>query len=131
LEIDVLLGCCGDDEVESRGAGEAGLFANEPFDGGLYGNFGRKGLALGWGELNKENGFLFVPVSDERWDEDFFRKGKLEFSCCPAFRKFPCDGGGETGVPRVGPVDVPSGGGTETKSESRGFSRLNVDRFCK
>ena len=131
LEIDVFFGCRRDDEVETRGAGEACLFADEPFDKGLHGDFGRKGLALGWGELDKENGFLFVPVTDERWNEDFFRKGKLEFACRPACGKFPCDGGGETGVPRVGPVDVPSGGGTETKSESCGFSRLKVDRICK
>jgi len=131
LEVDVLLGYRGDGEVKGCGTGEAGLFAYEPFDGGLHGDFGWKGLALGWGELDEENGFLFVPVGDERWDEDFFRKGKLEFACCPACGKFPCDGGWETGVPWVGPVDVPSGGGTETKSESGGFSRLNVDRFCK
>ena len=131
LEINVFFGCRGNDEVESRGAGKTGLFADEPFDGGLHGDFGWKGLALGWGELDEENGFLFVPVGDERRDEDFFRKGKLEFACCPACRKFPCDGGGETGVPWVGPVDVPSGGGTETKSESRGFSRQKGDRFCK
>ena len=131
MEIDVFFGCRGDDEVEGRRAGEACFFADEPFDGGLHLDFGWKGLALGWGELDEENGFLFVPVTDERWDEDFFRKGKLEFACCPACRKFPCDGGGKTGVPRVGPVDVPSGGGTEAKSESCGFSRLNGDRFCK
>jgi hypothetical protein len=34
----------------------------------LHGDFGWKGLALGWGELDEENGFLFVPVGDERWD---------------------------------------------------------------
>jgi hypothetical protein len=97
----------------------------------LHVDFGWKGLAMGWGELDKENGFLFVPVTDERWGEDFFGKGELEFACCPACRKFPCDRGWETRVPRVGPVDVPSGGGTETKSQSRGFSRLKGDRICK
>ena len=108
LEIDVLLGCLRNDEIESRGSGEAGLFADEPFDRGLHGNFLWKGLALGWGELDKENSFLFITVTDERWDKNFFRKGELEFACNPACGKFPCDGGGEAGVARVRPVDMPA-----------------------
>jgi len=108
LEIDVLLGRLRNDEIESRGSGEAGLFADEPFDRGLHGNFLWEGLALGWGELDKENSFLFITVTDERWDKNFFRKGELEFACNPACGKFPCDGGGEAGVAGVRPVDMPA-----------------------
>jgi len=82
-------------------------------------------LVLGWGELNEENGFLFVAITEKRWDENLFRKGKLEFAGGPSSGKFPSHRGGETRVPRVGPVDVPSGGGTETKSESYGFSNFH------
>ena len=122
LEIDVLLGCLRNDEIESRGSGEAGLFADEPFDRGLHGNFLWKGLALGWGELDKENSFLFITVTDERWDKNFFRKGELKFTRGPSGGEFPSDGGGQAGVARVRPVDVPAWNGAETETEGDGFA---------
>ena len=122
LEIDVLLGCLRNDEIESRGSGEAGLFADEPFDRGLHGNFLWKGLALGWGELNEQDGFLLVAVTDERWDKNFFRKGELKFTRGPSGGEFPSDGGGQAGVARVRPVDVPAWNGAETETEGDGFA---------
>jgi hypothetical protein len=129
LEIDVLLGCPRNDEIESRGSGEAGLFANEPFDRGLHGNFLWEGLALGWGELDKENSFLFITVTDERWDKNFFRKGELEFACNPACGKFPCDGGGEAGVAGVRPVDMPAWNWAETETKGDGFALFDRNWF--
>ena len=129
LEIDVLLGCLRNDEIESRGSGEAGLFADEPFDRGLHGNFLWKGLALGWGELDKENSFLFITVTDERWDKNFFRKGELKFTRGPSGGEFPSDGGRQAGVARVGPVDVPAGDGTKTEAEGDRLALFDQDWF--
>ena len=129
LEIDVVFGCRRNDEIESRGSGEAGLFADEPFDRGLHGNFLWEGLALGWGELDKENSFLFITVTDERWDKNFFRKGELEFACNPACGKFPCDGGGEAGVAGVRPVDMPAWNWAETKTKGDGFALFDRNWF--
>jgi len=95
----------------------------------LHGNFLWKGLALGWGELDKENSFLFITVTDERWDKNFFRKGELEFACNPACGKFPCDGGGEAGVARVRPVDMPAWNWAETETKGDGFALFDRNWF--
>jgi hypothetical protein len=129
LEIDVLLGYRRNDEIESRGSGKAGLFADEPFDRGLHGNFLWERLALGWGELDKENSFLFITVTDERWDKNFFGKGELEFACNPACGKFPCDGGGEAGVAGVRPVDMPAWNWAETETQGDGFALFDRNWF--
>jgi hypothetical protein len=114
-----------DGEIELGFAGQAGLLADEPFDGSLNGDLRWKGLVLGWGDLDEENGFLFVSITEERGDENLFREGKLEFAGGPSGRKFPSHGRGEAGVPRIFPIDMPTGDGTKTKPESHGFSRFH------
>jgi len=114
-----------DGEIELGFAGQAGLFADKPFEGGVDENLRWEGLVLGWGELYEENGFLFVAITDKRWDENLFREGKLEFAGGPCGGKFPSYGRGEAGVARVCPIDMPTGDRTKTKPESHGFSRFH------
>ena len=129
LKVGIGFGLWDEGKGESGGSWQAGFAADKPVDSGFDGNFLREGLVGGWGELDKENSFLFITVTDERWDKNFFRKGELEFACNPACGKFPCDGGRQAGVARVGPVDVPAGDGTKTEAEGDRLALFDQDWF--
>jgi len=73
---------------------------------------------------------VFISVTDERGEKDFFWKGKLERASGPSRREFPCDRRREAGVPRVFPVDVPTRSGNQSKGDGDRFSRNKRGRFC-
>ena len=125
LQVDVGFGLGEDDEIELGFAGQAGLLADEPFDGSLNGDLRWKGLVLGWGDLDEENGFLLVSITEERGDENLFREGKLEFAGGPSGGKFPSHVRGKTRVPGIFPIDMPTGDGTKTKPDGHGLPRFH------
>jgi len=129
LQVDVGFGLGGEGEIEFGFAWQAGLLADEPFDGSLDRYLRWEGLVLGWGDLDEENGFLFVAITDKRWDENLFRKGKLEFAGGPSGGKFPSHRRGEAGIARVCPIDMPTGDRTKTKPEGHGFSSFHGFRL--
>jgi hypothetical protein len=122
LKVGIGFGLWDEGKGESGGRWQAGFATDKPVDSGFNGNFLREGLALGWGELNEQDGFLLVAVADEWRDENFFWEGESEFTGGPSGGEFPSDGGGEAGVAGVRPVDMPAGNGTKTEAEGDGFA---------
>jgi hypothetical protein len=84
LKIDVRFRLSGKGEVEVGFSGQAGFLANEPFDI----CFDRKGggyfFVLRDRESCKQECFLFVSVTNERVEKDFFWKWKLERASGPS-----------------------------------------------
>jgi hypothetical protein len=91
LKIDVGFGLRGKSEIEVGFAGQAGFLANEPLDI----CFDRKGggyfFVIRDRESCEQKCFLFVSVTDEWGEKDFFWKWKLERASGPSWREFPCD----------------------------------------
>jgi hypothetical protein len=130
LKIDVGFRLSGKGEVEVGFARQAGFLANEPLDI----CFDRKGggyfFVIRDRESCKQECFLFVPVTDERGEKDFFWKWKLERASGPSRREFPCNRRREAGVPRVSPINMPTRYGIEAKSEGDRFPGNDGGRFC-
>jgi hypothetical protein len=130
LKIDVRFGLSGKSEIEVGFAGQAGFLANKPLDICFDRERGGYFFVIRDRESCEQECFLFVSVTDERGEKDFFWKWKLERASGPSRREFPCDRGGETGVPRVFPINVPTRYGIEAKSEGDRFSGIDGGRFC-
>ncbi len=118
-----------DFESERGMGGQAGFLAGEPIELGSEGDWGSEFPVGRRGESSEEDGFLLVSVADEGWEEDFIWEGELEGGSGEAGWEFPFDGGGHTGIARVGPVDVPAGGGSKTETHHEGLTGLERDRL--
>jgi hypothetical protein len=84
LKIDVRFGLSGKSEIEVGFAGQAGFLANEPLDICFDRERGGYFFVIRDRESCKQECFLFVSVTDEGGEKNFFWKGKLERASGPS-----------------------------------------------